>query len=684
MRQIWTFSILLAAIVGFAQSTNPVPFLESVSPPFVWAGSGDTTVVLRGKNFRSDSIVQVYREEAPFDREPPVIPLPILILIPRFAGSEELLVNLPETQLGVPTALRLGVPTTLRLVVRNPPPGGGGSQPVTFQIRLAGSLLLGGSLISARFGHRAAVLEDGHVLMIGGHGEGQRLLSSVELRDPCTGSWNSGPSMSVSRFRPTLTVLSNGKALVTGGVTDGEVPLNAIEVFDPVARAWSTGPSMSTARILHTATLLPGGAVLVAGGFTREEVPVADVEIYDPRSGTWTRAAPLRSPRAGHSAVLLPSGKVLVAGGAGSERVVASSEIYDPAAGTWTSAGSLAEARYRHEATLLQDGGVLATGGLGLTNSPLDSVELYDPQADVWTPVRSMDTGRYGHTATLLPSGLVLVAGGSRSFDRQPTYVLLYDRKTNRWISGPELFPRDFHTATLLPGGHVLLAGGAGPSRRVELYQLGPASDAPEQLVRESASTLEPGTYTATVSLRRCDAAPTSWRMEIVPKDGVLSGGVRFGGEHDASQAGTTSATFLLDSPQVVTLSASIQPSPTVSFSSVFANLLGAFGRTLGNFSHSQFFSALLPSGQYVARLSSTFGTGSFAVSVTAGFVSGRLSINGYAAPGLTGFCEFRVPNRQQVQISIFKTAGEGAALDVLDLLLTDRDGRSIPQTNQP
>jgi hypothetical protein len=61
-------------------------------------------------------------------------------------------------------------------------------------------------------------------------------------------------------------LLSNGGVLVTGGLL-GSGALTSAEVYNSVSRTWNATTSLGAARYLHTATLLLGGKVLVAGGY---------------------------------------------------------------------------------------------------------------------------------------------------------------------------------------------------------------------------------------------------------------------------------------------------------------------------------------------------------------------------------------------------------------------------------
>ncbi|MDE2256544.1 MAG: hypothetical protein KGK05_02140 [Xanthomonadaceae bacterium] len=335
-----------------------------------------------------------------------------------------------------------------------------------------------GSLISARAIHTVTRLPSGEVLVAGGQSSTSNSiasLASAELFDPASEQWSGSGTLIAARLGHTATLLQTGKVLVAGGADGSLAAVSSAELYDPTTGAWSaTAGPLSTARFLHTATLLPSGKVLVVGGLNSNGA-LASAELYDPATGTWTPTGSLATPRWVHTATLLPSGKVLVTGGLtgtgglNSKNFVASAELYDPARGTWSAAPSMAYARGYQTATLLPSGLVLVAAGDGFSGSPpsfeLASAELYDPVANSWSAAGSLAQPRHDHTATLLPSGKVLVTGGEYTDNVSPTILNsaeLYDPASNTWSAAGSLAAaRQGHTATLLASGLVLVVGGA-------------------------------------------------------------------------------------------------------------------------------------------------------------------------------------------------------------------------------
>src|SRR5262249_10100308 len=109
---------------------------------------------------------------------------------------------------------------------------------------------------------QAIVRSDGSVLIAGGVGAGQTILSNADLY---TGGFSPTNSMSNPRFLHAAALLTTGDVLVAGGVsTSGAV--NTADLFTTGGSFTPITSPMTAARLAHTATLLPDGQVLIVGG----------------------------------------------------------------------------------------------------------------------------------------------------------------------------------------------------------------------------------------------------------------------------------------------------------------------------------------------------------------------------------------------------------------------------------
>ena len=320
-----------------------------------------------------------------------------------------------------------------------------------------------------RFDHTATLLLDGRVLVVGGLQDrtSQSLgLSSVEIFDPSSRTWNNTDSLNTGRSDHTATLLENGQVLVAGGIDRYQgIALASVEIYDPVSGSWAFAPSLSEPRYGHSATLLPDGKVLIAGGrFSSESSDVlASVELYDPQTETWSATDSLNTPREGHSATLLSNGRVLVVGGY-YLGWLGTAEVYDPLSENWQEIPDPIFCHgVAHTATRLLDGRVLVVGGAcaGGAIGILREAEIYDPFSSSWEATTSLPTAREAHTATLLPDGTVLIVGGDNGDVPRYSGALIYDPIDDNWMTTGSLsVGRRNHTATLLRNGAVLIVGG--------------------------------------------------------------------------------------------------------------------------------------------------------------------------------------------------------------------------------
>jgi hypothetical protein len=322
-----------------------------------------------------------------------------------------------------------------------------------------------GNLVIPRSGHRAVVLGDGRIFMLGG----VQPPASAEVYDPRSGTsrlvpqtfegvgscaallpdgnvlvvtstpragfiylfnpdtfeTTEGRLSGVPREGCTATPLARGDVLITGGTFQESGGFSwprvlrtfiaTAEVFDGATGGILQTGSMTTPRNHHRSTLLADGRVLITGGLSSpqyigppESLPapraVAEAEIFDPAAGIFTPLGPMTTRRAGHTSMLLPDGRVLLAGG----DALGTAEVFDPATRTFRRIGFLSTTRTDHQATLLPGGLVLITGG-----APRGTTDFFDPRRNAFTAGPPMTVGRLGHTASLLPSGAVEVAGGT-------------------------------------------------------------------------------------------------------------------------------------------------------------------------------------------------------------------------------------------------------------------------------
>jgi N-acetylneuraminic acid mutarotase len=236
-----------------------------------------------------------------------------------------------------------------------------------------------GVMVEARNWASATLLEDGRVLVVGGLDAtkaGVEELDTAEIYDPSIGEWSPTGSMENLNSRHRAVLMEDGKVLVVGQLLT--------EIYDPSTGTWSSaGKPVRERSAGITAMVLKDGNILVTGGeFQRGgwtgvvSAPLRSTELYDLSTGVWTAAGDMNEPRVHHSAIQFGDGKVLVV----ANREL---EMYNPTTDTWSSAGKMMQERdVMYTATLLGDGRVLIVGGKGDTDEGirgLTAVEIYDP-----------------------------------------------------------------------------------------------------------------------------------------------------------------------------------------------------------------------------------------------------------------------------------------------------------------
>lgn len=274
-------------------------------------------------------------------------------------------------------------------------------------------------------------MEDGKLLVTGGHiadGVGE---DKASLYDPLANSWSQLDTMNAGRWYPTNTTLANGDVLVLAGTTTGYGHANPLpQVWQAESGTWldlSTalqGNYPDWADFYPFLYQAPNGKVFAAG-------PQQTSRYLDTSgTGAWTDVA--RSSltyRDYGSSVMYADGKVLIVGGNPREPdptappeilPSATAEVINLNAPTpsWRSIAPMSVGRRHLNATLLPDGKVLVTGGSSFPgfDNPVGSVlyaEMWNPASETWSIMAGYTRYRgYHSNALLLPDGRVLVAGG--------------------------------------------------------------------------------------------------------------------------------------------------------------------------------------------------------------------------------------------------------------------------------
>lgn len=303
---------------------------------------------------------------------------------------------------------------------------------------------------TARFSHSATLLADGRVLIVGGFKEGlSETLSTAEIFDPQSGRFRRLSSgLEFARAEHKAELLPDGKVLIVGG-TDGMAPIASAEIFDPQTEEFEELPSeLADARMSFSMTPFIKDSVqyfLIAGGVGTDGFALDTAEIFDTSdlrfenlSGEEGKTEKMLCARAVHKAVALDESRVLIVGGYTGDEVAGAPtscvEIFDPlSTEPFLSAADLLQARSGFAVSTLSDGRVLVVGGTGAFLEIIATAELYDPALDNWTPAGTLIVPRTVAQLINVGDEHLLLIGGNASgnfFAPRPT-------------STPELFDPD-------------------------------------------------------------------------------------------------------------------------------------------------------------------------------------------------------------------------------------------------
>lgn len=202
------------------------------------------------------------------------------------------------------------------------------------------------NLTPGRSSHTATLLPNGAVFVFGGLTANNTATNTGALFTPngASGSWtalnfvDSGNSAAPNfRYGHTAALLSTGKVLMSGGrggvnAANVSLVIGHSEFYNIATRTFERGRAITASRINHTATVLPNGKVLLFGGRTigastancPEPSSNPPVQLFDPTVplGSPTSVAQIANPvqaRNVHAATLIANGEVLISGGFGEE-----------------------------------------------------------------------------------------------------------------------------------------------------------------------------------------------------------------------------------------------------------------------------------------------------------------------------------------------------------------------------
>ena len=314
-----------------------------------------------------------------------------------------------------------------------------------------------------------------------------------------TAEWTRKADMPTARSDFSTCVV-DGRIFVIGGSLQleidkyGDRSLSTVEMYDPETDTWERKVDMPTARSAASVSVVEGKIYAIGGeeiekikaykGWMNKVKDLPIVEMYDPSTDTWTQKADMPTARAYLSTSVM-EGKIYAIGGASifnEQYRLETVEVYNPATDTWTKARDMNQAR-SCAALSIVNGEIYAMGGWGLSqiqDQPeviLSSVEVFNPKMNRWQERTGMVAPKTNHTASVIEGKIYVMGGYFRKGKEYKTLstIEIYDPATDRWTQEPDmLIGKSGHATEVIDGQIYILGGngGKGLLTSIEVYDL--------------------------------------------------------------------------------------------------------------------------------------------------------------------------------------------------------------------
>lgn len=249
-------------------------------------------------------------------------------------------------------------------------------------------------------------------------------LSTVEVYDPQTNTWQRGTDMPTPRHGAKAAVV-NGIIYVFGGYSGKDnrginrTYFDIVEAYDPQTDTWVRKHDMPVSRINFELSVA-AGKVHVIGGSTGfgpgHELRTDRVDIYDPATDTWMagRKMPTRRDPIGVEVV---DNRIYVIGGYGWPQIpnnpgpfLTVIEEYSPITNQWRQKNDMLALRTSFGTVVVRDN-IYIIGGVDEFHKYLATVDVYHPQTQAWSDIPAMSTPLLPYSAVAV-NGKIYVFGG--------------------------------------------------------------------------------------------------------------------------------------------------------------------------------------------------------------------------------------------------------------------------------
>jgi N-acetylneuraminic acid mutarotase len=303
---------------------------------------------------------------------------------------------------------------------------------------------------------------------LGGNADGSTPLSDAYCYDPVYDEWQTLPSMTTSRSDTAGAGLSTPfpRVVVVGGCGEGDELLSSAEMYDPFQNEWKLIAELPVQIVRHTCgTIHSNNNILACGGYLLSDSDSSHqrsyssgiqnyVWGYDPNRDQWIDMAPLKQERVDHFGASLGEWDYYVLGGyfypSYNSKILQSVERYDWRTNKWEEVAKLNVGRIAAVVVVWKGEMYVMGGRAGMASSPSSfynpTIEKYEARMNKWVFVhnekihdRARHTAKGWATAGVLDERIYIVGGDEAKGDVRSDEVLVYDEEKENWIAKQKL-----------------------------------------------------------------------------------------------------------------------------------------------------------------------------------------------------------------------------------------------------
>ncbi|CAM2107007.1 kelch-like protein 38 [Caretta caretta] len=198
-------------------------------------------------------------------------------------------------------------------------------------------------MLVPRYSHRSIAYKN-YIFSIGGIGEKQEILNSMERYDSIYNIWENMANMPVAVLHPAVAA-KDQRIYLFGGEDVMQNPVRLIQVYHISRNMWFRMETRMVKNVCAPAVLI-GDRIIIVGGYTRRIIA------YDTKANKFVKCADMKDRRMHHGAAVIKN-KLYVTGGRclTADNTIQDSDsldCYDPETDTWTLKGKLPHKLFDH------------------------------------------------------------------------------------------------------------------------------------------------------------------------------------------------------------------------------------------------------------------------------------------------------------------------------------------------